>query len=309
MYFYKKIMSDFEKTNCLVCSSTEYLPYSKKGQFAIETNVVICKNCGFSYLNPRWTKERYHTFYTKEYDLYYRPEVMGTNYQYDPYRAIKEIISRSKAIINFETDGLTVLDIGTGMGDSLIYLKNEINKTATYFAIESSDFCVKHLEKNGITVITNDVDETWQATNKQKFDVVIMRHVLEHFLNPADVLKKVKEVLKPDGVLYVGVPNAKNPTKPLLAHFFRVVHVSYFSKLSLTNLFTLIGFSPVKVIEGDEFERKEIFAFCKKADEKEFMADKNEWLVQKNIYDGFRKKEFYYRLKDFIAKKIILRFK
>ena len=302
-------MSDFEKTNCLVCSSDDYFPYSTKGQFGIETNVVICKNCGFSYLNPRWTKARYHTFYTKEYDTYYRPEVIGTNYKYDPYRTIKGIVSRSNGVFDFKTENLAVLDIGTGMGDSLIYLKNEINKTASYFAIESSDYCVTHLQKNGITVITNDVDENWQNANKEKFDAVIMRHVLEHFLNPAEVLRKVKEVLKPNGVLYLAVPDAKNPTKPLLAHYFRVVHVNYFSKLSLTNLFSLTGFNPIKIIEGDEYERKEVFAFCKKTEDKNFVADKNEWLTQKAIYDLLRKKEFYYRLKDFIAKKIILRFR
>ena len=301
-------MSDFEKTNCLVCSSNDFIPYSTKGQFGITTNVVICKNCGFSYLNPRWTKERYHAFYTKEYDTYYRPEVIGKKYKYDPYTTIKGIVARSKGIFSFDESNLNILDIGTGMGDSLIYLKNEINKTASYFAIESSEYCITHLEKNGITVITNDVDENWHLANKEKFDIVIMRHVLEHFLNPADVLQKVKETLNPNGVLYVAVPDAKNPTKPLLAHFFRVVHVSYFSKISLTNLFTLTGFNLLKIVEGDEFERKEIFAFCKKVSEKSISQDKNEWAVQKSIYDLFRKKEFYYRLKNFIAKKIILPF-
>src|ERR1039457_3049382 len=124
-------MSEFEITDCLVCSANNYLTYSKKGQFGLPTNVVICKkfgffflkyhcnkernnnnyltyskkgqfglptnvvickNCGFSYLNPRWNKERYHTFYTKEYDTYYRPEVISATYKYDPYTAIKQIV-------------------------------------------------------------------------------------------------------------------------------------------------------------------------------------------------------------------------
>jgi SAM-dependent methyltransferase len=311
MYFYqtKKKMDEFERTNCLICGADDYFPYSKKGQFGITTNVVICKKCGFSYLNPRWTKEKYHLFYTKEYDTYYRPEIIGKNYKYDPYKAIKDIISRSANIFDFKTERLKVLDIGTGMGDSLLYLKNEINKNAEYFAIESSDYCITQLKKNGINILANDVNGNWSINNKEKFDFVNMRHVLEHFSDPVAVLKKVNEVLKPNGVLYIAVPNSKEPTKPLLAHFFRVVHINYFSKLSLTNLFAQTGFKSIEIVEGDQYEKKEIYTFCKKNSINTFSLDKNEWLLQKNIYDSLRKKEFYYRLKDFFVKKIILRFK
>ena len=91
-----------------------------------------------------------------------------------------------------------------------------------------------------------------------------MRHVLEHFLDPGAVLSKVRKVLKPDGVLYVAVPNAKKPGWPLLASFFRVVHVSYFSGISLTSLLAQKGLKNIQIIEGDVHEKREIFAFCKK---------------------------------------------
>ena len=302
-------MTDFETTTCLVCASKEYETYSKKGQFGLITNVVICKNCGFSYLNPRWTKQRYHTFYTKEYDTYYRPEVIKKNYVYDAATSIKNILHRNNDIIDFKKNDLNILDVGTGMGDSLFYLKNQVNTEAKYFAIESSEFCVKHLEQNGISVISNDVDSNWELSYKEKFDVIIMRHVLEHFLDPVAILKKINFILKPTGVLYIAVPNAKKPTKPLLAHFFRVVHVSYFSSLSFTNAFSLSGFTAIKMAEGDSFDKHEIFAFCKKSPTSPITINKNESIIQKGIYNQYRKRELYYRFKNFIAKNIILRFK
>jgi 2-polyprenyl-3-methyl-5-hydroxy-6-metoxy-1,4-benzoquinol methylase len=302
-------MSDFEETNCLVCKSSDYLPYSTKGQFGIISNVVICKSCGFSYLNPRWTKERYHHFYTKEYDSYYRPEIIKKDYVYDSAAGIKNVIRRAEGLIDFQKEGLNILDVGTGMGDSLIYLKTEVNKNGSYFAIESSEHCINHLNENGIKVISNDVDTDWHFNHIEKFDVIIMRHVLEHFLNPGDVLKKINAILKPNGVLYLAVPNSKKPTKPLAAHFFRVVHVSYFSVMSLTNLFTLNGLKVLKIQEGDASDQNEIFAFCEKSNEGTLTFDKNEWKVQKEIYDFFKRRELFFRFKNFIAKKIILRFK
>jgi SAM-dependent methyltransferase len=39
------------------------------------------------------------------------------------------------------------------------------------------------------------------------FDVITMWHVLEHVMNPVEVLAELRSLLKPDGVLVVSVPN------------------------------------------------------------------------------------------------------
>lgn len=44
----------------------------------------------------------------------------------------------------------------------------------------------------------------------QKYDTIIIEHVLEHLEKPIDVLIKTKSWLKPDGVAIIGVPNAKS---------------------------------------------------------------------------------------------------
>ena len=40
-----------------------------------------------------------------------------------------------------------------------------------------------------------------------QFDVITMWHVLEHVMNPVEVLAELRSLLKPDGVLVVSVPN------------------------------------------------------------------------------------------------------
>lgn len=44
----------------------------------------------------------------------------------------------------------------------------------------------------------------------EKYDTIIMSHVLEHIENPVLVLRKIHELLKPDGVFLLSVPNAKS---------------------------------------------------------------------------------------------------
>jgi 2-polyprenyl-3-methyl-5-hydroxy-6-metoxy-1,4-benzoquinol methylase len=299
-------MTEFENTACLVCNSDDYFPYSSTGQFGLPTHVVICKVCGFSYLNPRWTKKRYDHFYSKEYDSYYRPQVINKNYNYDPARSIKDIVARAEGIVDFTNPGLNVLDVGTGMGDSLIYLKQSVNTKANYYAIESSEVCLANLREHNINVLTSDVDSQWHLEHQNKFDVIIMRHVLEHFLDPRSVLQKVRHVLRPGGVLYIAVPDAKNAARPLLRRYFRVVHVSYFSRISLTNLLTQVGLKAIRMVEGDERERKEIFTFCEVSEPGAIKTDPEEWLRQKKVYDFYKKYEYLFRLRYWIAEKIIL---
>lgn len=44
----------------------------------------------------------------------------------------------------------------------------------------------------------------------EKFDTIVLGHVLEHVENPVGVLTRVREWLKSDGVLFAAVPNARS---------------------------------------------------------------------------------------------------
>ena len=49
-------------------------------------------------------------------------------------------------------------------------------------------------------------DITNYETAKQ-YDVIVMGDVLEHVIEPVKVLKKVKQMLKKDGILWISTPN------------------------------------------------------------------------------------------------------
>jgi 2-polyprenyl-3-methyl-5-hydroxy-6-metoxy-1,4-benzoquinol methylase len=293
---------DFEYTNCMVCGSDEYEKYSDKGQFNLDTHVVICKKCGFSYLNPRWTIDRYNLFYSKEYDKYYREETVSNPTAEIEFASVKTLLKRLEQFELTPSSPINILDIGSGMGHTLIYLKKNVFQKANYFAIEPSETCIQFLKVNGIEVVTNDVYSSWEQNNGKKFDVVIMRHVLEHFSTPIEILNKVKSVLKDNGLLYVAVPNSFKPTKPLKSHYFRVVHVSYFSPVSLRNIFNKSGLDTVALVPGDSHEQFEIFAFCRTGEKKEIIVDKTQFTKQKAIYDEVGKKDFYYGFKAKVIK-------
>lgn len=288
--------SDFESTNCLVCGANDFETVSQNGQFGLPSHVVICKNCGFSYLNPRWTKARYDHFYTEEYDRYYRPEVLTQNDENYRYEPVKKILSRFKdRNIQLKLDH--VLDIGCGMGHALIYLRKNQFPSGNYDAIEPSENCKTYLIENGINYLSNDVFSGWEKSAVGKYDLIIMRHVLEHFHEPFEVLKKAQEALAEKGILFVAVPNSFHPTKPLRSHFFRVVHISYFSTVSLGNLLRKAGLEIQEIVAGDKYEPSEIFAICRKGKPSEIIIDKTQFELQKNKYREAGKNDLYYEFK------------
>lgn len=263
-------MMEAESTTspCQLCGATERKVISRSGQFGLPANVVVCMRCGFSFLDPRWTKERYDRFYASEYDRYYRPEVLAQNDERTRFLPIEQVAARLKERGLLRRFG-AVLDLGSGMGHALTYLRSHHEPDARYDAIEPSETCKQHLIGEGFGHLSDDVYSDWDRDKAGRYGLVIMRHVLEHFDDPLIVLKKVREVLSDDGLLYIAVPDALHPTKPLRSHFFRVVHISYFSRHSLKAMLERSGLEVIDIVEGDRHASHEIFAVCRKGAVKE----------------------------------------
>jgi SAM-dependent methyltransferase len=258
--------------------------------------VVVCVDCGFSFLNPRWTKERYDLFYASEYDKYYRPEVISQNddrYKFVPAGQIVERLRRQNLLRHFNR----VLDLGSGMGHALTYLRNEHEPNAQYDALEPSPACQTHLLSSGFGYVGADVYGHWGEQLKNTYGFVIMRHVLEHFHEPLAVLRKVRSVLRDDGLLYVAVPDAMHPTKPLRSHFFRVVHINYFTRRSLESMLGLAGLEVIHIMEGDDLARNEVFAVCRKGPTLPHRPDKSEAETQLALYRNAGRLDTWYELK------------
>lgn len=275
--------SDFERSSCLLCGASSPIAVAERGQFDLPTHVVVCRRCAFSYLDPRWSKERYAAFYVNEYDKLYRPEIAAQDDQRTRYTPVKQIVERLKEHQLLKKPE-RVLDLGSGMGHAPIYLRANLFPEATYEAIEPSADCGQHLRENGVDLIATDVYSDWELGRAGRYDLIIMRHVLEHFHDPKLVLTKVRQVLAEDGVLYLAVPDAMHPTRPLYGHFFRVVHISYFTRHSLRSMCEAAGLALQSIHEGDHHAAHEVFAFCRPGPVRPVVPDSSMANVQLEVY-------------------------
>ena len=152
------------------------------------------------------------------------------------------------------------LDIGCGEGWALDYFQRQ------GWEVLGLDFSSFSLEKFHPSLSdqlrTGDLYEEVQTlvAAGQQFDVLWLDNVLEHVLEPADLLRQCRALIKPNGVLVVDVPNDFSALQLYLLnsgqidHPFWIAlpdHLSYFNPTGLRNLAEATGWNIAKVI-GDQ---------------------------------------------------------
>lgn len=82
-----------------------------------------------------------------------------------------------------------------------------------------------------------------------QFDVIVLSHVLEHLLEVRAAVASMFSLLRPDGVVYLEMPDATRYAINLVApfHDFNTEHINHFSPQTLRWLMAAHGFSEVEV--------------------------------------------------------------
>lgn len=113
---------------------------------------------------------------------------------------LKTEISQVKRLLGKER--FSLLDIGCGTGwTTNVWQEHGADATGLEPSPKRAAFA---RERYGLRVIQSFVEE---LESSEQFEVIVMRHVLEHFGEPFPVLEKVTRHLKPGGLLVVIVPN------------------------------------------------------------------------------------------------------
>ena len=152
-----------------------------------------------------------------------------------------------------------VLDIGCGYG-TLLSLAVKIYGAKGY-CLDSTPYIAKLAQADGLHFKQSNI-ELDPVPFPEKFDVILMTEVLEHFnFNPVPTLKKIRESLAPGGRFYLSTPDAKTwgkvqkyfkrlsdmpdpPTKPT-----KVIdeHIWVYDKSELLRVVKAAGFRVAKL--------------------------------------------------------------
>lgn len=111
------------------------------------------------------------------------------------------------ALMNMDdaNKSLNVLEVGCGVGATLLEVKNRF-KNANLYGIEISEGAGK-VASGVCNAIVGNIENLDLPYKSEFFDYIILGDVLEHLINPWEVLIKIKKYLKKSGYILASIPN------------------------------------------------------------------------------------------------------
>lgn len=185
--------------NCSFCGSPDHSLHYQEDEW----KVVKCSNCGFVYTNPQPTPEALPYYYTEDYFKDKRHKSKFYNEDGSQKIIIEDYSNRIIDIENNVNSRGRLLEIGSARGGFLSVMRD---RGWTVEGVEISSDAAELAQQKGIETYVGIFDN---FEPKQLFDAICLYQTLEHVHNPKGVLNKAFELLNPDGVLVVEVPNVK----------------------------------------------------------------------------------------------------
>ena len=112
-------------------------------------------------------------------------------------------------VLNEVGHGKDVLEVACHTGYVSSWLQRHENRVTGMELFQPAlDKAMPYLV-NGIQGNVEE-EETWQKLGDQTFDVILFMHILEHLIDPENVLSIAKNYLKPGGYIVICIPNISN---------------------------------------------------------------------------------------------------
>lgn len=211
------------KQMCLVCNESKI----KKYQFffsqylpKIIGRTAICTECGHIQVWPIYTDEKIQKINERYHSGKFLSDVDSSQNNQSKLNKLRDDLK------NQNLEGKKILDIGAGEAWSKKFFDEHHMQ---YYAIEPIDKLQENIKNLGGTVIGPSIFNELTEYN-ESFDLVLLRHVIEHTNIPQTMLSNIYKLLKKDALLYIALPNAaaKKFKKPIRTSFYRPSHISYF---------------------------------------------------------------------------------
>jgi 2-polyprenyl-3-methyl-5-hydroxy-6-metoxy-1,4-benzoquinol methylase len=189
---------------CNLCGATAFVVLNRRDRYGYPAQASACSRCGLVFLNPRMTAQAYGRFY----DGVYRPLVSAYHGRLIDAQTVQDeqreyAADREQFTRPFieSARGTTLLDIGGSTGVVASHFAKAFGLDATL--IDPAPLEIAQAKRFGIETITGLVEE--HDFGGRQFDLVLICQTVDHLLDIAGTLKKVRELLTQRGLLFIDI--------------------------------------------------------------------------------------------------------
>ena len=239
-------------THCQLCGSARQTPMFVDGPY----RVVACADCSLVYVSPRLQGQALLDVYGADYWKSDNPKLRGyADYAREAALYLKTYEKRMTLVRRWLPANARILDVGCAAG---YFLRVAQRHGHDVYGVEMSAAIAHEAEKalGSDRIHVGTLDDAIAAKNWRNgsFDLVTMWDVVEHIPEPQPVLRRIRELLKPDGKLLLETQNVTSRWARLLGkrwhHYKHDEHLYHFNPGTLRRLLADCGFEPVALGAG-----------------------------------------------------------
>ncbi|MCP4606765.1 MAG: class I SAM-dependent methyltransferase [Proteobacteria bacterium] len=233
-----------EEVQCF-CGEKEALTIAARDRYGLAVNTLLCMNCGLMRTSPRMTEETTKRFYKEDYRALYSSTI--TNEQLFETEVMKgRMLVRDMPFLMKKVE--TVYDLGCGAGGMLLPIA-EAGKTVAGCDIGEEMLAVGRA--NGLELINGGPQDLMEKTGGQA-DLVLLSHVVEHFLDLREELEMAIQTVRPGGFVLVQLPGIRaipDSYDANLLLYLQNAHTYHFTAQTLSYVLKSVGLDVVMVDE------------------------------------------------------------
>ncbi|MDA9982548.1 class I SAM-dependent methyltransferase [Gammaproteobacteria bacterium] len=200
--------------------------------------IYECDACGVAYAYPLPSEKVIREYYSsvrywkeKTRNVDFAGQEWSRLFNIDPglntrmWRAIRlyNYIGKQTTILE---KAPKVLEIGCGWA-AFLYLCRE-NGIRDLSGLEPSEAVARYLSNQGLNVANASVEAFLERGSSEKYDLVVLSHVIEHLRDPVSIMGGIKAILANDGLLCLEVPYRDDLQNDVVEG-----HVSFFDRESI----------------------------------------------------------------------------
>ena len=190
----------------LLRSSKATVSTSNTRRFRNRLRGVECSTCGVWYLDPRPAAEDFSQIYPDDYAAYEMEE------QAEAARSIAfRAKSRLEAIKIREYERYAgalpgqVLDVGCGDGSLLDGFRRAGVSAETLEGVDFHPAAIERARSKGYRILEGVIERV--PLEPERYRLIVMNQLIEHVVEPVEVLRRLHTSLVPGGVVFLETPN------------------------------------------------------------------------------------------------------
>ncbi len=222
---------------CPICGSSGFQPY--------KLGLAQCESCGLVLSPAVWQPQANEQLEEEWFGADYQPKTSFWVALFESWNNRRTLSRLAQANL----PGRRLLDIGVGSGSFL-----DAARAAGYEVMGcdlSAPICAHVRRTYGIPMHGGPLAT---LAGENRFDAIVMNHVLEHVHQPIDFLQNARRLLAPGGVAHIAVPNIACWEAALSGWTsFEPYHLTYFAPPTLARAISASGFALDRLTTHDSF--------------------------------------------------------